>query len=163
MSQGLASLAAPPSTPPNVVACEVVRAPTDLDDTLRVVVPSFSTDRFYEVEMWSLRGTLAPDVGAQGFLAFSEDGFEALVAWMGAGVDLGSASPATRHSESVGDGSTTTFTITHGFGTKDVDVAVFANSDGAEGWASVTRPTTNTIAVAFASAPSSNQYRVVVS
>lgn len=66
------------------------------------------------------------------------------------------------YTQSIGNGSSTTFTVTHSKGTKDVRVTVFRNSDGQEGWATVARPTTNTVTVTFGTAPSSNQYRVVV-
>lgn len=67
------------------------------------------------------------------------------------------------YAESVGDGINTSFTVTHGLGTKDVHVSVLETSTGAEGLPTITRPTTNTVVVSFASAPSSNQYRVVIS
>lgn len=63
----------------------------------------------------------------------------------------------------VGDGSATSFTITHNFNTRDVNIAVFPNSgqyDDVE--PDKQRPTVNTVVVIFASAPAANAYRVVV-
>jgi hypothetical protein len=67
-----------------------------------------------------------------------------------------------KFSASIGDGSATTFTVTHNLGSLDVGVTVFANSNGEEVIADVLHATTNTLTVTFASAPASNAYRVVV-
>jgi hypothetical protein len=62
---------------------------------------------------------------------------------------------------SIGDGSATSFTLTHNLGTTDVLVAVYLNSTGEEVITDVTR-TTNAVTVIFATAPAANAYRVVV-
>lgn len=68
-----------------------------------------------------------------------------------------------RYAVNIGDGSTTAITITHSLGTKDVQVEVYTN---ATPWDSVicdvTRPSTSTVTLTFATAPATNAYRAVV-
>ena len=61
----------------------------------------------------------------------------------------------------IGDGSATSYTVTHNFGTRDVDVTLYLNSTGEEVDADITR-TTNAVNVVFSTAPASNAFRVVV-
>jgi len=67
-----------------------------------------------------------------------------------------------KYAATIGDGTTTSFTVTHNLATKDVQVTLYDTSTNVEYTADVTHSTTNTITVAFANAPSSNQIRVVV-
>jgi hypothetical protein len=77
----------------------------------------------------------------------------------GARTNLGATG---KFSQSVGNGSLTSFTINHALGTSDVVVMVKRVSDGVEVFADVTVTDANSISVAFATAPSTNQYRVTV-
>jgi hypothetical protein len=63
----------------------------------------------------------------------------------------------------VGDGSATTYTLTHNFNTKDVIVRVYRNS-GSNDTISCdqTSPTVNTVQLTFATAPTTNQFTAVI-
>jgi len=81
----------------------------------------------------------------------------------GSGVGVDFSVVPKKFSASVGDGSTTSFTITHNLGTRDVAVSFY---EAATPWQSVTpdwfATTTNTITATFGAAPTTNQYRVSV-
>jgi len=65
-------------------------------------------------------------------------------------------------SANVGNGSNTSFAITHNLGTRDVVVNVYDNSTYDTVETDVVRTDANTVTVSFATAPASNAYRVVV-
>jgi hypothetical protein len=68
-----------------------------------------------------------------------------------------------KYSTNIGDGSATSYTITHSLNTRDVIIRVFPNSgtyDDVE--VDVQRTSTTTATLVFATAPASNAYRVVV-
>jgi hypothetical protein len=66
------------------------------------------------------------------------------------------------YATSVGDGSSTTYTITHSLATLDVIVQLYRNSGSFEQIETdVQHATTNTITLNFNAAPSTNQFRVV--
>lgn len=67
-----------------------------------------------------------------------------------------------KYSVSIGDGSATSYTVTHNLASRDVHVTIYNNSSYDEVIADVTHTTTNTLTIVFASAPASNAYRVVV-
>jgi hypothetical protein len=63
----------------------------------------------------------------------------------------------------VGDGSATSYTVTHALATRDVSVHVYENaSPYAQVEADVEHTDSNNLTIKFAVAPTSNQYRVVV-
>lgn len=78
-------------------------------------------------------------------------------------VAIDSAVVVSKYAASVGDGSATSYTVTHNLNTRDVVVTVYDNSSPyAEVMCDVQHSTTNTVTVLFSVAPTSNQYRVVV-
>lgn len=68
-----------------------------------------------------------------------------------------------QYAADVGNGSATTITVTHSLGSRDVIVQVYRNSGNYdEVIVETRRTTTNAVDLVFATAPTSNQYRVVV-
>lgn len=68
-----------------------------------------------------------------------------------------------KHTANFGDGSATSFTFTHNFNTRDVQVEIYRNSgDYDTVVADVRRSSVNAVQVVMASAPTSNQFRVVI-
>lgn len=62
----------------------------------------------------------------------------------------------------VGDGTNTTYTVTHNLGTTAVLIELFEVSTGALVWADITVTSTNVVTVSFKTAPSSNAYKIVI-
>ena len=68
-----------------------------------------------------------------------------------------------KYTTTIGDGTSTVFTITHGFGTKDVFVGVYQNSGNYDDViCDVERPNDNSVLLRFGTAPAANSIRVVV-
>lgn len=68
-----------------------------------------------------------------------------------------------KYTTTIGDGNNTSFTVTHNFNTRDVQVTVYRNTGNYEEVITDIRHTsTSSVVINFASAPSSNEYKVVV-
>jgi hypothetical protein len=67
-----------------------------------------------------------------------------------------------KHSEVIGDGTATSFTITHNLGTREVTVQIFDSATFESVEAGVVRTSTSAATVSFAVAPASGAYKVVV-
>lgn len=78
-------------------------------------------------------------------------------------VAIDTAVVVRKYAANIGDGSATSYTITHNLGTRDVTVGLYEPAASyAEVLADVEHSTTNTITVKFTTAPTTDQYRVVV-
>lgn len=78
-------------------------------------------------------------------------------------VAIDSAVVVSKYNANVGDGSATSYTITHNLNTRDVQVTVYESTGSyAEVICDVNHATVNTITLLFSVAPTLNQYRVVV-
>lgn len=68
-----------------------------------------------------------------------------------------------KYSANVGDGTNTSYTITHSLSTRDVQVYVYeAGSPYQQVFPDIKNTTTSAVTLEFSTAPTSNQYRVVV-
>lgn len=66
------------------------------------------------------------------------------------------------YSTYIGNGMNTTFNVTHGLGTSDVIVAVYQTPTMEEVMVDVSAGSSNFVTISFATAPSTNEYRVVI-
>jgi len=78
-------------------------------------------------------------------------------------VAINTAVVVRKYATDIGNGSLTAITVTHSLGTKDVIVSVFDNSSPfAEVVCDVEHTSTSAVTCNFTTAPTTNQYRVVV-
>lgn len=96
--------------------------------------------------------------GTTTFAVLADTGI--LVTGTGVAVDFSVA--VKKFAANVGDGTSTSVTVTHNLATRDVVVTLFDASTFAEVEADVVHTTTNTVTLTFATAPASNAYRCVV-
>jgi hypothetical protein len=97
--------------------------------------------------------------GANNFSAVAHTG----ISVTSSGIAIDTAVVVTKYAANVGDGSATSYTITHSLNTKDVQVTVYDNSSPyAEVICDVQHTSTSAVTLLFSVAPTSNQYRVVV-
>ena len=68
----------------------------------------------------------------------------------------------TRYTATIGNGTATTYTVSHNLGTKFVTVSLYETSTGEEVWTDITRTTDNAIKLDFAAAVALNKYTVVI-
>lgn len=87
----------------------------------------------------------------------------------GLAVDLSALEPklvtdgfTKKYATNVGDNSATSFTVTHNLGTRDVQVQVYDNGTYDTVEVDVVRSSTSAVSISFATAPSTDAYRVVV-
>lgn len=66
------------------------------------------------------------------------------------------------YAANVGDGTNTSFALTHGLGTRDLAVFIYDNTTYEEIITDVVLTSTTVVTVSFAVAPASNAYRVVI-
>jgi hypothetical protein len=75
----------------------------------------------------------------------------------------GSAWATLKYNTAVGDGSSTSYAITHNFNTRDVEVEVYRNSGNYDTvLVEIQRTSVNSITLLFDTAPAANAYRVMV-
>ncbi len=103
-------------------------------------------------------GTIATGTWAATDVAVAHGGTGASTA-AAARTNLGATTKVTG---TIGDGSATAIAVTHNLGTDDVVVEVYDASNKETVVCDVDRTSTNAVTLTFASAPSSNAYKVVV-
>lgn len=69
---------------------------------------------------------------------------------------------ASVYSVDIGNGSANTFTVTHSLGKQNVTVSVRENSSGYYVYPDIKYSSTNAVIVEFVTAPTTNQYKVIV-
>lgn len=82
--------------------------------------------------------------------------------WWEADDGTSSKKIARTHAQTIGNGTDTSIAVTHNLGTRDVVVQCYRVSDNVAVLVSVVHTSTTTVTLSFSTAPTSNQYRVVV-
>lgn len=77
-------------------------------------------------------------------------------------VAIDTAVVVRKYAASIGNGAATAIAVTHNLNTRDVTVAVFDNATFEEVLADIVHTDANNVTITFATAPTSNQFRVVV-
>ena len=62
----------------------------------------------------------------------------------------------------IGNGTATSYTVTHGFNNRDVMTEIFANDTGQSVLADVSRSSANAVVVSFAKPPTISQFRIII-
>jgi len=113
----------------------------------------------------ALGGGAPPTAGNSGISVASY----AVSAVAGAGITISSgiaidtAVVTRKYAVSIGNGSATDIAVTHNLGTRDVEVQVYlSTTPWNRVWVAEDRTDANTVTLHFATAPTTNQYRVVV-
>jgi hypothetical protein len=76
--------------------------------------------------------------------------------------DIATTVTDREYAASIGDGVTTAYTVIHNLGTRDVMVQLYDNSSFDTVYADITRTLTDRITVTFATAPTTNDIRVLI-
>ena len=113
-------------------------------------------------------GVISGVIKENGGLALTSDGF---AAYLGAGLTIDGdgaialtdySTITKKYSATIGDAATTSFDVTHNFGTQDVQVTIYDLSTYEEVFADVVHTNTSKVTVSFAVAPAADAFRVVV-
>jgi hypothetical protein len=82
---------------------------------------------------------------------------------VGANVGIDASVVTRKYAANIGDGASTSISVTHNLGTRDAQVQVYTNATPWDTvWCEVQRPDTNTVTLIFGAAPASAAYRAVV-
>ena len=77
-------------------------------------------------------------------------------------IEINSVGSGKEYMTTIGNGTLTTFTLVHHLNSKDVDVIVYDNVTGEHVLVENARTNHDTVVLTFASAPTTNQYRVLI-
>lgn len=132
------------------------------EDAIGAILTDTATVDFTYTDNGASAGSITADVKLKSTNSY-------LSSASGLAVDLGALesqlvtdSFPRKAAANVGNGSATSFAVTHNFGTRDVVVNVYDNATWDTVEVDVVRTDTNNVTVSFTTAPSSNAYRVVV-